>query len=292
LFVIPDFSLLRSAAVTSVNIPEFFNSAEYQHYIAPDENILVLPFADQEDSLLWQVRTNFYFRLAAARFTLTPPEFAAWPVLSTLSGGDEIIDFAEEFKAFLGANQVKAVIVDSHVARPWIRLLAEAGMSPLAVDGVLFYRVPTIVLSSMRDLTAHEMAKRQAKLAFATLVRAANQYVARSLPLVKLDPREVQRQNLLSTPGNVISSPLKEGNWWGNLWLGGWGDSRVAVGIVGDYDDLAPLVDEYRSDAADVFFPYPMRLCDGSKEGTGQLLIIFTPEGLRRAMTKITDAGM
>ena len=31
----------------------------------------------------------------------------------------------------------------------------------------------------------------------------------------------------------------------------------VGVGIVGDYEDLRPLVQHYGPDAADIFFPFP-----------------------------------
>jgi hypothetical protein len=80
-----------------------------------------------------------------------------------------------------------------------------------------------------------------------------------------------------------MQSPSDDLKWWQNLWLGLWGDSMVGVGIVGDYEDLRPLVQHYRPDAADIFFPFPAKLADSPKQGVGQLLIVFTRQGIRRA---------
>jgi hypothetical protein len=65
----------------------------------------------------------------------------------------------------------------------------------------------------------------------------------------------------------------------------------VGVGIVGDYEDLRPLVQHYGPDAAEIFFPFPAKLADDPKQGKGQLLIIFTPQGLERAASKAKNGG-
>src|SRR5262249_30188102 len=121
----PNLALFRSA-VTHVKIPRFFQSEDYKRYLAKNDNVLVLPFAEREDGLLWQVQTHFYFRLSAARLEGPPPEFTRWSVLSTLYDRGEIMDFAEQFRAFLYAHNVKAVIVDPQAGGPWQRLLSQA----------------------------------------------------------------------------------------------------------------------------------------------------------------------
>jgi len=160
LFLAPNLSLFRSL-VARTDIPHFFRSEEYKVYLARDDNVLVLPYVQREDGLLWQTQTNFYFRLAVARLTLPPPEFAGWPVLSTLYSGGEIVDFPEQLNAFLGAHQVKAVIVDPRDQRPWARLMSEAHLSPVEIGGLLIYTVPPGVLWSFRNATAAEMMRKQ-----------------------------------------------------------------------------------------------------------------------------------
>jgi hypothetical protein len=109
--------------------------------------------------------------------------------------------------------------------------------------------------------------------------------LAAGFPLAKVDPWEARRRNVIDLPGDTRSS-ADDPRWWRNLWLGPWGDSLIGVGVVGDYRDVRFLIEKYRADSTDIFFPYPARLADRSKNGTGQLVVVFTPQGLQRAATR------
>jgi hypothetical protein len=280
----PDLGLFRSV-ITHIDIPEFFRSGQYKNYLAKNDNVLVLPFAEREDGLLWQAQTDFYFRLAAIRLTLPPAEATSWPVLSTLESGDEILDFPEQFKAFLAAHRVKAIILDASIGGPWQRLLTEAHLAPRATGGVLFYEVTPAMVDQFRDATGRAMAKKEAELSFAVLLNAANEYLAAGFPLQTLDPWEAHRLRLLALPADPGPIPT-DSHWWRNLWLGPSHKSMVGIGIEGDYDTLRPLVDKYGEYGTDVFFPFPEKLRTAQKEGLGQLLITFTPGELQRAANK------
>jgi hypothetical protein len=167
----------------------------------------------------------------------------------------------------------------------------ETDMVPLKTGGVLFYPVTQPMAARFRDVTAREMAAREAKVSFSALLNAARRYQAAGLPLPALSPWQAQRLNLLSLPAwNTAPLPV-DPHRWRNLWLGPWGDSMIGIGIAGDYDNLQPLIDEYEAQATDIFFPFPKRLAEGRKRGIGQLLITFTPEGLQRAASKISGTG-
>jgi hypothetical protein len=254
--------------------------------LARNDNILVLPFATQEDGLLWQADADFYFRLGAARLTLPTAEASGWPVLQTLYSGDEIPDFAVQLQAFLDAHAVKAIIVDARTAQPWHRLLGEAGLVPRNTGEVLFYPVTAPLNTRFRGATARTMAQREAQVSFSTLVDAADCYLAARLPLAALNPWRAKRLNLIVLPGEEPAQLPADPHWWRNLWLGPWGESMVGIGIEGDYDNLQPLVEEYRADATDVFFPFPHRLVPEGERREGQLLITFTADGLRRVASK------
>ena len=284
----PNLALFRSE-VAHFRIPQFFRSGDYKRYLARNDNVLVLPFAGPEDGLLWQAQTDFYFRLAAARLTLPPAEASGWPVLSTLYTGDEILDFTDQFEAFLSAHEVRAIIIDPQDGGPWQRLLSEAGLVPLKTGGLLFYQVTPPLVAQFRGATAREMAEREARVSFITLLNAARRYLAAGFPLVILTPWQAQRLNLLTLPAETPAPLSADPHWWRNLWLGPWDKSMVGVGIAGNYASLQPLVDEYGADATDIFFPYPKKLAKGRKWGNGQVVILlftFTPEGLRRAASK------
>ena len=77
------------------------------------------------------------------------------------------MDFPEQLNAFLGAHQVKAIIVDPGDHGPWARLISKSGLRPLEIGGILFYKVPPTVLASFRTATAHQMAEKEAAISFA-----------------------------------------------------------------------------------------------------------------------------
>jgi hypothetical protein len=300
LFIAPRFTiwqrtgrvpeLLGTPGLTKIETPSFFRFGEYKRYLARNDNVLILPQNRSSNCLLWQAKTRFYFRIAAVRIgPVAPAEFLRWPVLSTFDSGDEIMDFPEQLNAFLGAHQVKAIIVDPSDHGPWARLISESGLRPLEIGGILFYKVPPTVLASFRTATAHQMAEKEAAISFAALVSAANRYLDEGFPLAKLNPWEAQRLKLLALPQSDTGPVSADPQWWQNLWLGPWG-SMVGVGILGDYEDLRPLVQHYGPDAADIFFPFPLKLTDGPKQGVAQLLIVFTRQGIKRAASEAQDA--
>jgi hypothetical protein len=288
--------LLGTPGLTKIETPPFFRFGEYKRYLARGDNVLILPQSGSGNGLLWQAETGFYFRIAVGRIgPVAPAEFSRWPILTAFEGTFDskngMLDFSEQFDAFLGAHQVKSIIVDQRAPGPWVDLLSKAGMSSVSIGGVLFYKVPTAVLSSFRYATAdemtHKIAREQAAArSFSALITAASQYLATGRPLAKLDPWEAQRLKLLALPQTDVRPDSAALQWWRNLWLGPWRDSMVGVGIVGDYEDLRPLVQRYGPDAADIFFPFPAKLADSPKQGVGQLLIVFTRQGIRRAASE------
>ena len=284
-FLAPYLPLIHSAA-TRVNTPVFFRSGEYKQYISQGDALMFLPQSARSHCMLWQAQSDFYFRTTTAHTGFMPTEFSHWPVEWTFDTGNEIVDFPRQLDAFLGAHQVKAVIVDPRAQEGWSDLLEKSGMRPVAVGGVLFYRVPRAVLASFGTSTAHEMAEEEAAISFRLLLDAANRYWRADLPLSKLTPWEAKRRKVFAAPQNSkpVSADL---HWWQNLWLGVWSGSMIGVGIDGDYEDLEPLIQQYRPYTSDIFFPFPSRLIDDKKHGSGFLLMTFTRAGLEHALNPV-----
>jgi hypothetical protein len=298
LFIMPDLAIwrqvgrapafLRTSAESVIYVPSFFRSSEYKRYLTRGDNVLILPLGGGSNfGLLWQAQSKFYFNNIGWYGSIPPPDSERWPIMAALHGGTSIPNFSEQLNAFLGAHQVKAIIVDSSNAGPWPGMLSEAGMSGVSAGGVLFYRVPAHLLVSFRDTTVHEMAEKQAAYLFAALVVAASKYVERGFPLQKLAPGELKRLKLLNF---ADLSPTGDSRWWQNLWLGSSG-GMVGVGIIGNYQDLKLLINNYGPDAARIFFPYPKKLSQRRKVRDGHLLITFTLDGLKRAAQKANSSG-
>jgi len=281
IFMMPDLAFIR-AETTTVHIPGFFRSGEYKRYIGRGDIVLILPdtITSTSQVLLWQAQTGFYFRNATG-FYLPPEDYQRWPITASFVDAHRIPDFVEQLDAFLAAHQVKAIIVDASAPKGWPAMLSAAGLIPIATGGIFFYKVPASVLASFAHTNAHQMAEKEAAISFGALVYAASQYVARGLPLGKLDPAETYRLRLL-TALQSDSPPPEESNWWENLWLGSWG-GLIGVGISGHYEDLQFLVNEYGSEAAKILFPYPHELGKHPRVTEGQLLFLFTQKGIRQA---------
>jgi hypothetical protein len=283
LFIAPNLSAIRFVAVDT---PMFFRTGMYRRYIGKDENVLILPMGVWSNNLLWQAQTGFAFELAAARLgQLAPPEFISWPVLSAFDANEDIIDFPEQFESFLGANRVRAVIVDSREPGPWPGLLGKCGLAPISVGGVLLYRVPSSILRSFASADAKQMARRAAEVSFGLLIKAAAIYLNHGFALARLTPREVEQSGFLHLPadtdGSFGASSVRT-NWWRNLWLGAWDGSMVGVGIMGNYETLEPLIREYTKCATEVFFPFPSRFTGKHDRKRGQLLMVFPLDGIQR----------
>jgi hypothetical protein len=282
-FVAPNLAFTQST--TKVRTPVFFRSGEYRKYISQGDIILLLPYNAANQAMLWQAQTGFSFRMVTG-FYLPPEEYRHWPITPSFVDSRRISNFAEQLESFLGAHQVKAVIVDSASAGRWPGLLSEAGLTAVVTGGIIFYRVSPGVLSTFRNATARQMVARQTAGLFRALLIAATRYLEAGFPLAKLTPAEVQRLKLLTLPKGTLA-PVGASNWWQNLWLGGWGGG-VGIGIAGDYGDLAYLVWDYGPHATDAFFPYPEKLSLGRHHREGLLLIIFSPDGLRQAANEAT----
>ena len=140
---------------TPISTPPFFATRTFQQYLSPDENVLVIPFGANGDSMLWQAQAGLRFRMPGGYLTVTRPKaFAAWPILDVFYSGTVGPGSAIDLKKFLGANRVGAIVVDDRSPGPWQELFGSLGVRPQAVAGVTLYRVPASVLKEYAGATA------------------------------------------------------------------------------------------------------------------------------------------
>src|SRR5207237_2748482 len=89
---------------TSVDTPPFFADGLFRTRLPAGATILVIPYADRWNSLLWQAETGFAFRMAEGYVSVVPPpEFSRWPILKTLYTGELVPAAETELRAFLRA---------------------------------------------------------------------------------------------------------------------------------------------------------------------------------------------
>ena len=120
--------------------PAFFRTHEYRTYIRRGETVLVLPWGSNAMSMLWQAETGMWFRMTEGYLTpQPPPDYVADPYLSVLSG--QYKPNVVGLENFLARRHVRAVIVDPDYPGQWTQALAALGLKPVAIGGILFYRV-------------------------------------------------------------------------------------------------------------------------------------------------------
>jgi hypothetical protein len=124
------------------HLPAFFTTGRYRHYIKPGEIVLVISARDNA-AMLFQAYTNFYMRVAGGYINMAinqrsdlPPQVIA------LAHADPARD--ARFLAYLRTAQIKAIIVERDWKPRWIGILPKLGLRGKAIEGVVFYPIPTV----------------------------------------------------------------------------------------------------------------------------------------------------
>jgi len=122
--------------------PAFFATSLYRRYIARGEMLLVLPYGADDNSMLWQAETNFYFSMPEGYLgPYGPPQYDNLSVVGQMGGGTTVPD-TQEFLAFLRMFRVRHIAIDQTVPGMLETFLQGLGFRGLSVGGVELYRVP------------------------------------------------------------------------------------------------------------------------------------------------------
>jgi hypothetical protein len=301
LFSLPNFSSRYWAS--KVDTPAFFLRGLYRQYLAPNENLLVLPYFIFGNSMLWQGQTDMYFRMAGGWIGPLPDEYQLWPIVNALAGPTYVPDARAQLMSFLSSHDVEAIVVgDNDPDRAsWRSLLAPLAVPPLEIGGVTLYRIPPETLARYGGMSPVEAERRADRTLFNTLLAAAWKYAAEGRHPGELTPLRAKNLNLLPAdwltgpswvPARLAATafdptPSLETRLAYGVFLGRVGKTYFGVGVMGTYDALKPLIDDYRRDAYRIFFPAPRILApEAEDEGRGLLLMVFDTNGLARAETK------
>ena len=82
IFTLPNLS--SPFWVRMMDTPSFFRTDVYRHYLLKGDTVLILPYGDNGNSMLWQAQTNMYFSMPQG---MAPPvrlyERRRWPIVSS-----------------------------------------------------------------------------------------------------------------------------------------------------------------------------------------------------------------
>ncbi len=199
--------LPTSIPAANATIP-FFSERTYRKHLTYGETVIILPFASNGEAMKWQAQSDFLFRLAGGYFSVIPHEYSVWPIIPALLEDDPYIPgYADQFKAFLGAHNVRAIIVAETEYADYARLCAALGGVPLHVGGVVFLRLNPPALAPFAAMTAASMDTRYNIERFTILIHAARDFLAGGNSPLDLSPFAAARIGLLDTA--AVGDPMR-----------------------------------------------------------------------------------
>jgi len=119
-----------------VQVPAFFTQGDDRRYLTPGEIVLAIP-AEQGQEMLWQVESGMYFRLARG-YAGVPPQLVT---TGDFGSNGEIPRSPADFRSFIAAHEVGAVVVEDPAIPTWLDDLASLGVKPFRVGGVAVYPI-------------------------------------------------------------------------------------------------------------------------------------------------------
>jgi len=126
---------------------------------------------------------------------------------------------------------------------------------------------------------------------FSTLLSSSQKFLSEGSNPSKLLPQYLEENGYLDKSFGYQTATTN--NWTNNGgWIGQWAcpDGKgkcFGVGIVGDLNQVKPIIDKYKAQALQVFFPYPKIYNPNVKYGEGQLIMIFRDPKPNPTITKI-----
>jgi hypothetical protein len=124
--------------------PQLFRGTAYRHYLRAGETVLALPFAQNDNSMLWQAETGFYFRMPEGYLGhFVPPQWEGHAIVGVLGSNKEVEPAVlDEFVRAYGVNDI---VVDTNriTPSPYASELSRLGLHGISVGGVVLFRVPS-----------------------------------------------------------------------------------------------------------------------------------------------------
>ena len=152
---------------------------------------------------------------------------------------------------------------------------------------MIVFPIATDKIAKYRGLTPIELERRYDRDRFDRLIVAADRYLSSGGDPRLLTPARVAKLKLIPTSWALDDDIYPRDG----LILGPWKDNQLQLGVVGSYDALKSLIDDYRADAAEVYFPFPRPLT-GPPKGNSfmrKLVMVFDGPGLARAARRASS---
>jgi hypothetical protein len=123
-------------------VPALFSPDLVRACLGREANVLAFPFGTRGDTLLWQVESNFAFRLAGGYIDPTPPPQFSSPRAVQEIAADDLPPKVTvgSLRTFVRLKRVTVIVLAAREEPVWRPLLARLAR-PQAIGAVLIYRL-------------------------------------------------------------------------------------------------------------------------------------------------------
>jgi hypothetical protein len=143
-------NITRHDWYTAPDQPAFFTQSLYRRCLDPGQNVIILPYTSNGNSMLWQAESDFAFTMTDGYFHAHPSSwFMRFPAVAAMDENAVPPGGATDVRALADATNVTAIIVDAKQSDPWRTLLAPLA-HPQAIGGVLLYRLTSAKSTACR----------------------------------------------------------------------------------------------------------------------------------------------
>lgn len=151
MFILPNPKPYNIELIQKIIFPPFIKNKFYQKIMQPHDIILTLPISvltDVNNTLLWQIKTDMYFKLAAGATGGIPNKFyyphatiPIKPFMSMLITGKTQPELLKQFKLFIKKQRVAIIAVKKTDFAQFKKVLAVLKTKPIASEQYLFYQL-------------------------------------------------------------------------------------------------------------------------------------------------------
>jgi hypothetical protein len=267
---------LASYWTSPLELPAFFAHGAYRTALTPNEIVLVLPFGQRGDSMYWQARAGMYFRMASGYTGPWPYEFERMPAAQFFYGAIDLPEAGDQLKAYLARFGVQAVVADEQepLFSVWRRVLETLSVTPTRHDGFSIYNIPHAAFAAYQGLSPVYLETRAIALRFDTILAADAKYLAAGRDPAQLSPTALKQQGLLPADWMIDTATVAFWDWDTRSLDGG----KIGIVVLGSDPVAKVLIDRYRGQAAEIFYPLPLRWTPDSKpprDRVQPLLLVF-----------------
>ncbi len=154
LFLIPSFDQNKRLISTPIAAltPDFFTTESYKKFLTPQDNVLILPYYYKSFELLWQVKTNFYFKSASGYVGPIPENYFSDPVEPHLLDPAPNDLTKTQLQGYIARHLItKIMLLNQQGYGQWRPLLLSIDPTPVVVGGIELYNVNKIKIKIQKN---------------------------------------------------------------------------------------------------------------------------------------------